>query len=86
MSRNLEPIYQFIGIHNQHKKADGLRMGQRFVNMYVKAPWPELFYTTDQFEAVNLIHDYLTRHQYHDTLPPRIDQPVVEPVSEEEQS
>lgn len=77
----LEPVYQFIAIHNSNKK-DGQRLGQRFCNMYIKEAWPELFHA-DRFEAVHLIHDYLTRHQYFDTLPPRIDQPVPSPVSNE---
>ena len=80
MSKQLEPIWQFKALHNQKKAVDKQRMGQRFCNMYIKEAWPELFHAPD-IDASFLIHDWLTRHQYYDTLP--VDQTVPVKVVEE---
>ncbi len=59
---------RFIQLHVTNA-SDGLRLGQRFINMYIKEPWPELYYQTDAGLASILIDDWLTRHQYADALP-----------------
>ncbi|QBQ74789.1 hypothetical protein BcepSauron_409 [Burkholderia phage BcepSauron] len=57
---------QFV---SEHKRLnDGLRMGQRFCNLYIKGSWPELFYA-DDLKAAPLIYDWLCAHQYYDELP-----------------
>lgn len=45
-----------------------LRVGQYFVNKYVKGPWPELFHSNDT-KAIPMIIQYLDNLQYTDTLP-----------------
>lgn len=64
-----EPAYEkFTRLHATHS-ADGLRMGQRFCNMYIKASWPELYYC-DDYNAFFLIYAWLHDHQYYEELPP----------------
>lgn len=58
----------FCKIHLANQK-DGLRPGQRFVNMYIKVAWPELFYATE-YKSAELIWHWLRDHQYFDELPP----------------
>lgn len=69
-----ETLYQFIAIHKSKK--DGQRLGQRFVNMYIKGTWPELFYAHD-IDATILIHQYLVDNSYLESLPT----PLTEQVS-----
>ena len=61
-------IITFLLIHNICKN-DGLRLGQRFVNMYIKGSWPELFYANDVV-AYDMIQDWLDDHHYYFELPP----------------
>jgi hypothetical protein len=68
MTERRETIYQFIAIHKANAKKDGQRLGQRFVNMYIKDPWPELFYAPD-IDATILIHEWLTNNSYLEELP-----------------
>lgn len=49
------------------------RLGQFFVNQYIKGPWPDLFYMADHEFAAHLIKDWLTDHNYEDKLPQPID-------------
>lgn len=49
-----------------------LRLGQWFVNRYIKKPWPELFYEEDTQKAIEMISQYLIDHQYVDDLPPEV--------------
>lgn len=59
---------------NKHKAAnDQLRLGQRFVNLYIKNPWPELFYERNEGKAAQMIRDWLCDHQYMSELP----QPII---------
>jgi len=46
-----------------------LRFGQMFVNLYIKEPWPELFYEREEMKAAYLIADWLDKHQYFTELP-----------------
>lgn len=55
-------------IKRHYNKKDGLRLGQRFVNEYIKHPWPELFYQVDQAKTIQLIMKWMEDLQY-DTLP-----------------
>lgn len=59
-------FYEFVKAHNL--AFDGLRLGQRFVCLYVKH-WPELFYKQSDSEAMKMIEDYLTQYQYFDKMP-----------------
>lgn len=49
-----------------------IRLGQYFVNNYVKYSWPELFYEYDDRVALDYIVTYLKNHQYITTLPQKI--------------
>lgn len=55
-------------IKRHYNRKDGLRLGQRFVNEYIKHPWPELFYTEDSGKAITIITEWMKDLQY-DTLP-----------------
>lgn len=48
----------------------GQRMGQRFVNLYIRNPWPELYYEENEFMSVKIIAEWLVDHQYYDNEPP----------------
>lgn len=62
------PLKQFLRIHGE-SKSDGQRLGQRFVNMYIKKPWPELFYEQNEHAAKWMIEQWLIDHQYTSELP-----------------
>ena len=62
---------RFFCLH-ELRKSDNLRMGQRFINMYIKNPWPELFYEIDNKKSVLLIQQWLSDNQYEDELPQEI--------------
>jgi len=64
---NTESLYEFICRHNI--AFDGLRLGQRFVDIYIYEPWPELFYQTKDTKSLEMIEDYLLDNQYIDTMP-----------------
>ena len=55
--------------HGAKKDADHLRLGQRFVNTYIKGSWPELYYEADDAKAAEMIEQWLHDHQYNDHLP-----------------
>lgn len=61
-------LSQFVRAHNVSN--DGLRLGQRFVNIYISQPWPELFYETSDKEALLIITRWLTENHYMHTMPP----------------
>lgn len=61
-------FYEFLTEHNVAN--DGLRLGQRFVNIYISQPWPELFYEESAKKAMEIIVDWLLEHQYFVTMPP----------------
>ena len=65
--RNAKNLYEFICMHNV--AFDGLRLGQRFVNIYIYEPWPELFYEKCDDRASCIIGDYLLNHQHLYTMP-----------------
>ena len=46
------------------------RLGQAFVNDYIKCQWPDLFYTNDEHKAQALIMDYLSDTQHWPNMPP----------------
>jgi len=60
-------LHEFICMHNI--AFDGLRLGQRFVNIYILSPWPDLFYQTKDTKSLEMIEDYLLDNQYSDTMP-----------------
>ena len=41
------------------------RLGQAFVNDFVKEPFPELYYTEDNDHALRLIEEWLLRYDYN---------------------
>lgn len=45
------------------------RLGQAFVNDFIKKPWPELFYETNPFKCRSMITQYLMDHQYFPNVP-----------------
>lgn len=47
-------------------------MGQYFVNHCHRGKWPELFYTINPNDALLMIIEWLTEHQYIDCLPEKI--------------
>jgi len=65
--RNAKNLYEFVCMHNL--ALDGLRLGQRFVKIYIYNPWPELFYEKCDDKACCIIGNYLLDNQYSDTMP-----------------
>lgn len=68
VGQNASTIAEFVRQHNTAN--DGQRLGQRFVNIFIKKPWPELFHETSERKALETINQWLTHHQYYDMLPP----------------
>jgi hypothetical protein len=62
-------IDDFFVFHYQWKNIDKQRMGQRFINMYVKEPWPELFYCNSEKECKEMIVSHLNNCGYFHSLP-----------------
>lgn len=67
------PSKAFVEFINDHyKNTQGLRLGQRFYNLYIaRGPWPELYYGDDK-STCHIIRKWLDDHQYFDELPPVI--------------
>lgn len=54
-------------------KQEHERLGQFFINRYIKSiTWPELFYSENHEAAKSMIIQWLTDHQYLDTMPPQV--------------
>lgn len=49
------------------------RLGQAFVNDYIKGVWSELFYTNDEGKAQQMIMDYLDQMHYWPNMPEVVD-------------
>lgn len=66
------PFNVWLDKHYQSTLIDHQRLGQRFVNTYIKGLWPELFYADDGVAAI-LIWDWLVDNHYTHCLPPEIE-------------
>ena len=67
----LPSIQQLLTDYNKEGKPH-LRLGQYFVNVYVKYSWPELYYERDNNKAIGMITTYLTHYQYENELPTKL--------------
>lgn len=67
-SQQLPSIIKLLAGYNKEGKPH-LRLGQYFINKYVKYSWPELYYEKDDEKAIKAITIYLQHYQYTDTLP-----------------
>ena len=57
----------------QHREAnDGIRLGQRFCNDFIKGPWPKLFYAEQEYDCVGIILGWLESHHYFNEMPPKV--------------
>lgn len=61
----------YIEEHNAAN--DGIRLGQRFCNDFVRYSWPALFYSENQQRSIAIIESWLADLCYMETLPPKID-------------
>lgn len=48
------------------------RLGQRFINDFIKLPWPELYYEEDTVKADAMIREWLTNNHHFCTMPQKI--------------
>lgn len=48
------------------------RLGQHFVNCFIRHPWPELFHCTNDAKSSRMIFKWLTDHQYWPNMPVHI--------------
>lgn len=55
---------EFFEYHRKMKQVDKLRLGQRFVNNYIKHVWPELYYMEDDAKAEGIIIQWMNDHSY----------------------
>jgi hypothetical protein len=58
---------QFLADH--HSQPRTLRLGQRFVNRYIRASWPTLYYEEDDGVSEAYIRQYLEQHHYGADMP-----------------
>lgn len=49
------------------------RLGQYFVNRYVKSTYASLFYCRSTTESINIIEGWLHDYNYEHEMPPRVD-------------
>lgn len=68
VGQKAKTLYEFVRAHNT--ASDGQRLGQRFVNIFISQPWPELFYEQSDKVALQKIESWLNMHQYYDKMPP----------------
>lgn len=61
----------YIEEHNAAN--DGIRLGQRFCNDFIRYSWPTLFYSENQQRSIAIIESWLADLCYMETLPPKID-------------
>lgn len=54
-----EMTFQEFKNYHYANKHDGLRLGQRFVSMFIKKEWPDLFYEEDDNKSLQMIRDYM---------------------------
>lgn len=59
---------EFLRLHNDRKKNDHQRLGQRFCCMYIPAKWPDLYYAKFP-EAKDMIIKWMNEHGVVDHLP-----------------
>ena len=50
------------------------RLGQAFINDFIRIPWPELYYCEDNEKAGRIIYMYLSDHCYWPEMPPKVPQ------------
>lgn len=55
----------------RREKPKNQRLGQYFVNTYIKGSWPELFYADDA-KALPMIAEWLEAYQYQECLPSQV--------------
>ena len=67
----IKSLALFLKIHKEAK--DKLRLGQRFCNMFIKEPMPELYYEENDDRAERIIYTYLFNLCYINELPQRVD-------------
>lgn len=75
----MNSLSNFLTAHNLEAPFDDQRMGQRFVNLYIKNPWPELFHETCDEKCVVMISQWLIDHQYTEKLPKKCTHPPCKP-------
>lgn len=63
-------LLKFLMKH--YSDPQGLRLGQRFCNEYIKGEYPELFYMKNDEKAKDLIEKWLNDHQYTQSLPLKV--------------
>jgi len=56
-------------LYSYYKNPKGERIGQAFVNDFIKEPWPELFYCENYEESAEMILEWLSSHCYVFTMP-----------------
>lgn len=64
--------WQFIMDYDRLPASSGVRMGQHFCNTYIEQPWPELYYETNPWKAMDMIVEWLQDNQYYDKLPEKV--------------
>ncbi len=65
-------VEEFFLYHLRNHSTDKQRLGQRFVNLYIKGRWPELFYCVSEYESKQMILTWLADNQYTGTMPKQI--------------
>ena len=71
-SPEFKNVDEFFKWHDSHKEIDRQRLGQRFVNLYIKGQWPDLFYCVSEPLAKQTILTWLADHQYINSMPQKV--------------
>lgn len=48
------------------------RLGQYFINCFIRHPWPELYYEENDVTADKMIRQWLTQNHFYVTVPNKI--------------
>ena len=68
---SMKSVQILTGLYEKEGKPH-LRLGQYFVNNYIKYSWPELYYEKDNKKALETISTYLYYLQYINELPTKV--------------
>lgn len=71
MTAEIESYYRVLDLYEKHGKPY-LRLGQFFVNQFIKESWPGLYYMNDRDKEREMITQWLIDHQYFYSLPPLV--------------
>lgn len=73
------PLTYYAWLQDVKKNRPSERIGQAFINDFIKGVWTELYYTEDEKKAEEMIFQWLGDMHYYEELPEKVD-PVYQSI------